>query len=270
MNKFSIKHITLYLFILLLAASTVDASKGAVVLLKGKLTDSDNGSAVVAPIFFVPNEGRQVKSKSNSINGEFQQVMPSGFTYTIYVKGYQIVDATPIYDIPKHTEYKEYTRDLKLKKFSEGQKFIEVKIFEPNESIITASGAEHLRTLKSFLTINKQLKIVVTVSSYDSWLKNKTVKVKKKNSRGKTYTKKVRLKTKARLQNLLTSRISALQAFFKENRIFVKNDIYREDLKIVSEKKKRKRRKNPKTKRKEWYLPEMPNVCIRIGKILKR
>ncbi|MFC2129859.1 hypothetical protein ACFLSQ_00335 [Bacteroidota bacterium] len=241
------------------------AQKGHVVLIQGKVINNASGGTVSTTILFIDEKGKKVTGKSNSIDGTYQQVLNSGSTYCVLFKGYLSVEGDLKIDIPLDSKYEELNRDFTVKPIAAGTELFNFKMFEPNESVVTNNA--YILQVKHFIDINPGAKIEVKISSYDSWFNSTKKSVEKVNRKGKKYKKRVTFSTKAQLSDLIDARIDALNKEFKANKVFLKEKAFTKNLRVVSPKKKREKRKVPGKKRKyEYFTPDFPNVTISLIK----
>jgi len=247
----------------MLNALSVQADKGNVILIHGKVKNQMTGESIGTNIIFVSEDGKKLSCRSNSSDGSYQQSLNSGGIYRIYLKNYIPVGGELLINIPPVSKYEEINQDIVVTNFKPDIKLMEEKVFEPNDSVIINKA--FMKNLKYFLDLNPGAKLQIIVSSFDSWFNRTTKKIEKTNSRGKKYYKRISYSTKDQLSDLLDARINVLKNTFKENNIYLKNDVYHKNLRVVSEKTKRKRRKVPGKRNKyEYYIPEFPNVLVKI------
>ena len=262
--------LNLFIIVLLLLCNIGNgfAQNGHIVLVQGKILEENTQQGVSTIIAFVNQSGKMIQCKSNSKDGSFQQVLHSGNFYTIFLKDYYIKNGSNTLDIPLNSKYKEVKADYLVNSFKNGTKIqlAAFKAFEPNKAEIIPTISSDLTPLKYFLNLNPSVNLQVKISSYDSWFKSTRKKVRKTNRRGKKYYKRVRYSTKQQLSDLLDKRLTAIKDFFKKNHIYLKDKAFVKDLKVVSKRKKRKRRlKKGSTKRRkryEYYTPEFPNIFL--------
>jgi len=263
----------LYLLIitLLILSYSGFAEKGHIVLVQGKILEEGTQKPVSTIVAFVNQSGKMIQCKSNSKDGSFQQVLHSGNFYTIFLKNYFIKNGNNTLDIPSDSKYKEVKADYFVNSLKNGTKIqlAAFKAFEPNEAKIIPAISSDLTPLKYFLNLNPGINLQVKVSSYDSWFKSKRKRIQKTNRRGKKYYKRVRYSTKQQLSDLLDKRLIAIKDFFKKKHIYLKDKSFVKELKVVSPRKKRKKRlkkgSTRRRKRYEYYTPEFPNVFLIIN-----
>ncbi len=252
------KSLKLALVIAAALAFNVSELKSTVILFKGQTLENGTKEPVAVQILFGQPNGRKTICKSNASDGKYQQVLTAGKTYYIAFKNY-IADTNAI-QTPDISKYEEIEKDFFLKPIKKGDVIYEAKIFEPNESVIEDSLADTFQYLEYFLNLNPGTKLKFVFSSYDSWLKGKRIKVEKTNSKGKKYYRRRWFSAKKRLGMLLDDRIEAFKQYLKSKRIYLKDAEFDKDVRVVSPRRKRERRKvNGKN---EWFTPKYPNVKV--------
>lgn len=266
-----IKKLYLYITVFLCFFYLGFADNGHIVLVQGKILEEGTNKPVSTIIAFVNQSGKMTQCKSNSNDGSYQQVLHSGNFYTIFLKNYFIKNGSNTLDIPSNSKYKEVTTKFSVNSFKSGAKIqlAAFKAYEPNKAELLPTISSDLTPLKYFLNLNPGIKLQVKISSYDSWFKSTRKKIQKTNRRGKKYFKRVRYSTKQQLSDLLDNRLKTIKNYFKKKHIYLKDKAFVKELKVISPRKKRKRRlKKGSTKRRkryEYYTPKYPNVFLIIN-----
>lgn len=258
-------NILLLVFLICLIPFGLYSQKNHVVLLQGIVTERISGKPVSTRILFINDKGKKIDCKSNSIDGAYQQVLNSGETYNVVFKGFISIDPDMKIEIPADVNYKETTLNFSLENLNSAKDLFNYKMFEPNKSaVINIFPIQHL---KSFVDFNPDAKIVVTVSSIDSWFNNSKRRVEKIGKKGVKSFVNETYSSKQQLSDLIDSRISTLKEEFKANNVFLKDNAFIKDLQVVPIKKKQQKRLIPgQSKKYEFYLPDYPNVKISLGK----
>ncbi len=260
------KFLLLSIFLFLPSAANSFFQNGTVALIKGTLIEESTNNPIGTTIQFTDSQGKTVDTRSNSQSGAFQQVLKADESYRIAAKGYIISEGQKHFGTPDSDEYVEFDMNFTAKKIAEGLQIAHFQAFKPNDSTLTEEAKEKFKDLKSLLRFNIGVTVNIEISSYDSHLKKKTVKeYYTKNGRKRYRWKK--LSTEDRLQELLDAREKAVKEYFDEIKIFLKNVDFSRDLQIVSETKKREKRKKKSGRGYEYYIPDFPNVKITVSKV---
>lgn len=251
------------LFILLcffFLAARDASSIGAVVLLKGVVQENPRGLPVGAKMTFVDSKGKKTSCKSNAADGGFQHVLASGETYKLLISGHLLDEHAGTLEIPPHDEYVEITQNFRVKKLEPGLELYHFKAFEPNDSTLVDSLLAPFDELREIMRNNATMSVSINISSADSYLKKKTVKVQiPSKSRRKKY-KFVKLTTEDRMKQLLDARLRAMEEYVSGMKVRKSNVKVDTTLEINEPPQKRRRR----SKKKE---PEkiVPNVKITVS-----
>ena len=237
------------------------AQQKANILMQGNVKDITTGKAVGTTLYFFNSKGKPFHCKSNSIDGAYQQSLPSGDVYDVMIKGYLPGENKMTVDLTQNTKYEEITANIYVKPFEPKMELFKFKFFKPNDSIVI--NRELIRQIKNFRDFNPEVKMNVIISSYDSWFGNSKRRVEKIDKKGKKYYKTENYTTKERLSDLLEARIVSLRNEFKNHEIYFKPDVFIKDLQVVPQSKKQMKRAVPgKSKKYEYFTPEFENVKI--------
>jgi hypothetical protein len=262
--KFLIRLLIINLILISSTGNLFNQQK-ANVLLQGKVIDGTSGKSVGTSLYFINSKGKPAHCLANSLDGSYQQALPSGDVYYLVVKGYLPETNASKFDLPTDTKYQEITTDIYLKPFQPKTELFKFKLFEPNDSVLI--NKEFIQYIKTFNTFNSEVKLNFILSSYDSWLDNSKRRVEKIDKKGKVTYKTENYTTKDRLSDLLSSRITALRNELKDNNIFIKLTSFIKDLQVVPQSKKQMKRTNTdKSKKNTIFIPDFDNVKVVIAK----
>lgn len=238
-----IRIIAVFIFFVMIS---IPLQAGVIILINGKLIDKANGKPISTKVRFIDSTGKEHSSNSNSIDGIFQQVLPSGNSYTMIVDGWVLDYNQRNIVVNDYTEYTEFGYEYQVTKLAAGLVLASGHIFKKNSSELIPESDVLFNYIKELNKTQKGLVFSADISSSDSYFKprSKTVKIVEG---GKSKSRKIQQSTEAILKDLLDDRKSVLLEKMKELGINPKNVNVKTDL-IV---------KKP-----------MPNIKVKTGKKL--
>ncbi len=261
------------IFIVLFIGSTMlsygKSKSGAIILLKGSISEESTDQPIGTKMFFTNSKGKRTKTKSNSHDGTYQQPLASGETYKLLIPGYIVNPEKDEFEIPSHKKYKEIERNFTAIKLDSGVVLFKFQAFEKNDTNLIVENLSAIEDLKTIIRHNGNVSVNVIVSTVDSYFKSKKVKEYFYKKKRKRYRWK-KITTEQQLTTLLAGRISELTKYVEQIKIRKSNINYLEDLQIIKppkKKKKKRRRKKSKKKEIEAPKPELPNVTIVISRV---
>jgi len=251
--------------IILLFVVSLHSQQKANVLLQGRVIDITTGKPIGTSLYFINSKGKPAHCLSNSLDGSYQQALPSGDEYNVIIKGFLPVSNKLKFEFPADSKYQEITTDIHIKPFESKIELFKFRLFAPNDSIVI--NKEYLQYIKTFTTFNPEIKLNFVISSYDSWLDNSKRRVEKVDKKGKISYKTENYSSRDRLSDLLDSRIRNLRNELKDVNVVMKLDAFIKDLQVVSQSKKQmKKTATGKTKKTEVFTPDFDNVRVVIAK----
>lgn len=237
------------------------AQSNAIVLLQGKVIDITSGKPIGTSLYFINSKGKPALCLSNSLDGSYQQSLPSGEIYYVIVKGYLPEDNELKIDLSSIGKYEEINNNIYVKPFQSNLELFKFKFFEPNSSVVI--NKHFFQYIKTFVNFNPEIKLNIIVSSYDSWFDNSKRRIEKVDKKGKVTYKNQNYTTKEQLSDLLDLRITNLRNELKDIQVVLKRDAFIKDLKVVSPSKKQMKKTLPgKSNKVEIYTPDFDNVRI--------
>ena len=167
-------------------------------LVKGVVTDKFSGKPTGSVIEFRSPDGKKIKTQSNSISGEYQQVLQTGVQYDIIFTGSDV--ARQIEKVPSATSdsYHEVIANYSIKKFYAGMEFDKVDAFKSGNSSIGQGATKTLDELQEVMKFNRNVVFEIRVSAHDKFklqrkdpakpAAEKKSKKDKKSKKGKKQT----------------------------------------------------------------------------------
>lgn len=233
-------------------------------IIKGKVINIKTGEPVSTTFVFIDDNNKMLRTKSNSLDGSYQQAINYGKKYKILLSGYIPIIENEILDLTKFIKYEELNFDIKVKPIEKNYELIIDNIFEPNDTSIV--NTNFLEYLKNFVLLNKNYQLKFIISSEDSWFDKKRINVTTTNSKGKKTTKSITLDTKSQLSKLLDARIRNFKKLLSSNNLFYKDEAFVKELIISSpENKKKKKLVQRNVQKYGNNIFKIPNIKIIIN-----
>ncbi|MBX3043033.1 MAG: hypothetical protein KIT33_02195 [Candidatus Kapabacteria bacterium] len=241
----------------------------SVVLVQGKLINKSNNKPIGTKIKFIDDEGKEITSSSNSGEGDFQIVVPSGKKYDVIIEGWlQEKDIQKI-DIPVYNSYSELGYEFLLTPLKQGISLASGAFFEKNSEKFNSNFDEVVSELKKLLKHQKGIILEAKISSADSYFKSYKVKENYLDKKGKKKVRDKTVTTEVQLNDLLDKRKLALEEILSSHNIPLKSVNISTEL-IVNPPKPKVKVKT-KGKNKSVSLDELfsENLIITIAKVMK-
>ncbi len=138
-------------------------------IVKGKITNSETGAPETVDIFFKTSTGKRFKIKSNSITGEYEQLLNAGQSYELSFVRWDVLNQ-PV-KLTVEAEDEKYTAQIanfKIKILNEGNEIFAKDAFGKGSSVLSDVGKGLLKELKKLLRFNRSLSINLNINSSDS------------------------------------------------------------------------------------------------------
>ena len=142
-----------------------NAPKVLVTLVKGTISDADNGSPLEADIEITDNSKNEVIStfKSNSSTGAYIVNLPSGKNYGLSVSRNGYLFHSENFNLADTADFQEFEIDVKLKKIQVGTTIILKNIFfDYNKSTLQPESYAELDRVAEILSKQPNLKIEIS------------------------------------------------------------------------------------------------------------
>ncbi len=145
------------------------SKKGAQVLVKGMVTDTDTGEPVGVKITIHTVNKKKIKTKSNSISGRFEQLLPGGQVYKFVFTNYDILRKEQTVKVRQSAKFTEEEINFTVQKLKKGVSLMDIAMFERNSSSLTSSGKRKLKELQKIMRFNRSVKLDLIVNASDSF-----------------------------------------------------------------------------------------------------
>lgn len=236
----------LVVFFLLLSSSLLFSqsdkqiySIGGNVIVKGRVTCELTGEPVETELEFRASNGKKIRTKSNSITGNWEQVLPSD-NYKVILHSWNVARKTYDLQVQPSEKYKEIQQNFSVKRLLPTDIYLQSPLFKNNSAELNADFSQIAGEIKEVLKYNRAVEFTFYVSASDmnrpseikvNAIDNTPDKTKsskkpvKKQQTAQTETAKIPDYTK-----LLNQRYSVLKSYVSEhfsdnNRVNVAIDI---------------------------------------------
>ncbi len=214
-------------------------SIGGNVIVKGRVTCENTGEPVETELEFRASNGKKIRTKSNSITGNWEQVLPSD-NYKVILHSWNVARKTYDLQVQPSEKYKEIQQNFTVKRLLPLDIYLQSDLFEPNSADLKTDFTEIANEIKEVLKYNRAVEFTLFVSAADmnkpSEMKiianDKTKKEPKSSQKKSKKTQQTETETVKTpdYTKLLNQRYSVLKSFVNEhfpdnNRINVAIDI---------------------------------------------
>lgn len=164
------KTLTTLLTILFLSVFSLQSQDLGTRILKGKIVDKNTGKPLDVDIQFEDSKGKKFKIKSNSLTGNYEQLLNSNETYIITFLRFDVLrDETEIKITPPDTSFDPQMQDFEVLILSPGAELFDYDLFESKSPEISENGMKQLERLKKIMRFNGALNINIEIHSEDSF-----------------------------------------------------------------------------------------------------
>lgn len=201
-------------------------SIGGNILVKGKITCETTGEPVGTEIEFRSSNGKKIRTSSNSISGEWSQVLPSD-NYTVILHSWNVARKQFNLDVPASTKYKEINQDFTVKRLLPNDVFARLQLFEQNSSEQKEDIKDLLDEIKEIMKFNRAVEFTIYVSAADMYKPTeKSVKIieepkTNKKSKNSSKTQQITKENKSEVYHdytrLLNQRYSVIKSLINES-----------------------------------------------------
>ncbi len=160
----SLKFINLLLFGCIFSINVVVSKNFSHILVKGFITEESTQKPIGVEIEFRDSDGKRIKSLSNSLTGEFQQILNSSSEYTVILNSSEILRKEFRFRTLDTNDYAEQEIDWTVIKPQPGAIIFRGGIFGSDNSF-TKSGTEKLEEIQVILRFNRELHVDFKVNN---------------------------------------------------------------------------------------------------------
>lgn len=163
-----VTYLLLFLAISLFFLNNIYASQ---ILLHGYIFDSQSKKPIGVSIEFKDADGKKIKTQSNSLTGEFQQILESNTKYSVVLNSEDILRREVKIQTIDTNQYAEQKIEFNVFKPTVGNKIFAGNIFQLNSTKISIDGEQQLEELQLLLRFNRNLNVEFKISGDNDLVK---------------------------------------------------------------------------------------------------
>lgn len=163
----------LVVFFLLLSSSLLFSqsdkqiySIGGNVIVKGRVTCELTGEPIETELEFRASNGKKIRTKSNSITGNWEQVLPSD-NYKVILHSWNVARKTYDLQVQPSEKYKEIQQNFTVKRLLPSDVYLQSNLFQTNGSELNQDFSEIASDIKEVLKYNRAVEFTFYVSASD-------------------------------------------------------------------------------------------------------
>ncbi len=149
------------------------------IVVKGKIADEQTGEPMGVDIEFRNSDGKKIKINSNSLTGEFQQVLNAGEFYEVILSGSNIIRKVDRFKVDHYDSYDEQEQNFTVKKLEPGRTLFRLSPFEKGSSQIIGDELESIFIeLQEIMKFNRAVYFEFVVNAKETYTKAPIVQYK--------------------------------------------------------------------------------------------
>ena len=141
-------------------------SIGGNVIVKGRVTCELTGEPVETELEFRASNGKKIRTKSNSITGNWEQVLPSD-NYKVILHSWNIARKTYDMQVQPSEKYKEIQQNFTVKRLLPTDIYLQSPLFKNNSAELSADFSQIAGEIKEVLKYNRAVEFTFYVSASD-------------------------------------------------------------------------------------------------------
>lgn len=203
-------YIFLFLFLQLFLqplSSQIISKASNQVLVKGTISNLNDNLPIGVEIRFEDETGKYFKINSNSLSGNFEQILESGKTYKVRLNSKMIFPTEYTLQTIKTDNYAEQTENFSVIKIEKGKVIGCLNLFKMNTSELTPDAKAMFEDLNVKMRFNRGVSLYLEIGGNDSKSGFFEVKTITKNKKKKTDT----LFNENEFKELIKKRIDVIQ-----------------------------------------------------------
>lgn len=138
-------------------------------LVKGTITDKFSGKPTGSTIEFRTPDGKKIKTQSNSVSGEYQQVLETGVQYDVIFTGSDLARQIEKLPSAQSDSYHEVVANFSVKKFFSGMEFDRVDAFKSGSSSMGQGATKAFDELQEVMKFNRNVVFELRVNAHDKF-----------------------------------------------------------------------------------------------------
>lgn len=143
------------------------------ILVKGIIIEENTKEPIGVSIELRSEDGKKIKTQSNSETGLFEQLLPSGVKYLVILNSDDVLRKEFEFSTEVADKYKEQVTEWTVVKPNMGSKIFSGNIFNPEQSEISSEGLKNLKELQMLLRFNRTISVVFEITGNQSLAQNR-------------------------------------------------------------------------------------------------
>lgn len=149
------------------------------IVVKGKITDEQTGQPIGVDIEFRSTDGRKIKINSNSISGEYQQVLNAGEFYEVILTGPNIIRKVDRLKVDHFDSYDEQEQNFTVIKLEPGRAIFKITAFDKGSNQINKEELESIFSeIQEIMKFNRAVNFEFVVNAKDTYKKSPIIEYK--------------------------------------------------------------------------------------------
>ncbi|GAB5466649.1 MAG: hypothetical protein Kapaf2KO_20850 [Candidatus Kapaibacteriales bacterium] len=183
------------------------------VMVKGKTLDKYTGKPVGVNVEFKDPNGKKIKVKSNTLTGEYQQLLEGGKNYEVTVFESEVYRQSFDLNTQNSSEaYSEQMNDMQVIIMNDGVELERIDGFSGSTQL-TSDANDALKGLNKMMRFNRGLKLIIAAADDAKLNAIKTVTMKNKR-----LTDRITYKVDASLSNEIAFLVDTNENLFEDGK----------------------------------------------------
>lgn len=148
-------------------------------IVKGKVVNKETGKPEVVEIIFKDQDGKKFKINSNSITGEYEQLLNAEQSYIVSFSRFDVYNEEFELKVEKADEkFTPQVKNFEITILEAGKALFSWDAFEPGSSTVGPKVNEMIDKLKTTLRFNRSITVEVQLNGNDSGNSNGVAKAR--------------------------------------------------------------------------------------------
>ncbi len=155
------------------------SGKNAQILVKGFVKEAETGEYLAVDIEFRTEDKKKIKTKSNLLDGSFEQLLPAGEKFIVILNSDDILRKEFSFTTDEASEYKEQKTEWTAVKPKEGSKVFTGDIFASGKQNLKPEAQNTLKELQMLMRFNRGIHVDFLVSGEKNIVEKRKVELSK-------------------------------------------------------------------------------------------
>lgn len=185
------------------------------ILVKGVVLDEFTGKPVETFVEFKTSKGKRFKIKTNSLTGQFQQILKAGDVVQIKFYFWNVARKIVTLHVKDTIAYSEQNVKYRVKKLDVGRILFKFNLFKPAGSEFVYNSKSLIDSLKFLMRFSRNIKVEFRINAHDTYAKIKKfvpqkTKKRKKHSKERQHIILEQPDNQA-IQELVSNRVAKIE-----------------------------------------------------------